>query len=328
MCGAAERGQSTVEWVGLLLLVALLLAALVAAGVRVPGGVAGAGDRLADPLRGGARRLLRRRAGADRRLRDRGRRAGPRPHADPRLRGRLARRCRSTGAAAAAPPAATAARRAPVRRTDAGLPVTAFVHVVDCRAGAAETEAGGADCSGGRAGNLYIQYWLYYADSATLRGVPIAGGEGLPRGRLGVGPGADRRGRRGRRARLLPPRLQLPRRAPPTWASDAGIGPLRDARRDGRRPRRQRLGPGDRPAARLRRQPRRQPRRRSAAAATRPAAAVHLVPLEPIAAADSTTFAISPPWLQAGLARPRGRRTTDGTPARPDAGAWLSRACR
>jgi hypothetical protein len=45
-----------------------------------------------------------------------------------------------------------------VERTDAGLPVSAFVHVVDCRADAAEgSEAGGADCSGARAGNLYIQ---------------------------------------------------------------------------------------------------------------------------------------------------------------------------
>src|SRR4051812_31476386 len=32
-----ERGQSTVEWVGLLLLVALFLTGLVAIGVRVPG---------------------------------------------------------------------------------------------------------------------------------------------------------------------------------------------------------------------------------------------------------------------------------------------------
>ena len=29
-----------------------------------------------------------------------------------------------------------------------------------------------------------------------------------------------------------------------------------------------------------------------------PAASVHLVPLEAIAAADSTAFAISPPWLK------------------------------
>ncbi len=54
-----------------------------------------------------------------------------------------------------------------VQRGDAGLPVTAFVHVVDCRVGEAEdSESAGADCSGGRLGNLYIQYWLYYADSA------------------------------------------------------------------------------------------------------------------------------------------------------------------
>jgi hypothetical protein len=37
------------------------------------------------------------------------------------------------------------------------------------------------DCSGERAGNLYFQYWLYYADSATLRGVPIAGPAGYHR---------------------------------------------------------------------------------------------------------------------------------------------------
>ena len=56
--------------------------------------------------------------------------------------------------------------------------MTAFVHVVDCRAERRERPAG-ADCSGDRAGNLYIQYWTYYADSATLRGVPIVGDEGL-----------------------------------------------------------------------------------------------------------------------------------------------------
>ena len=33
----SERGQSTVEWVGLLLLVGLLLVGMLAAGVRVPG---------------------------------------------------------------------------------------------------------------------------------------------------------------------------------------------------------------------------------------------------------------------------------------------------
>src|SRR5262245_18213861 len=79
------------------------------------------------------------------------------------------RRCRDTGCG-------DAPGRGFVARTAAGLPVSAFVHVVDCRLhAAARAEAAGADCSGERAGNLYLQYWTYYADSATLRGVPIAG---------------------------------------------------------------------------------------------------------------------------------------------------------
>jgi hypothetical protein len=66
-----------------------------------------------------------------------------------------------------------------VKRTKIGLPVTAFVHVVDCRPDAAEgAESEGADCSGPRAGNLYIQYWTYYADSATFRGIPVLGDAG------------------------------------------------------------------------------------------------------------------------------------------------------
>jgi hypothetical protein len=66
-----------------------------------------------------------------------------------------------------------------VHQSDERLPVTAFVHVIDCREGAAErTEADGADCSGDRAGNLYVQYWTYYADSATLRDLPVVGKKG------------------------------------------------------------------------------------------------------------------------------------------------------
>ncbi len=66
-----------------------------------------------------------------------------------------------------------------VHATDDGLPVTVFVHVVDCREG--QGERPGTDCSGDRAGNLYVQYWTYYADSATLRGVPVAGSKGYHR---------------------------------------------------------------------------------------------------------------------------------------------------
>jgi hypothetical protein len=50
----------------------------------------------------------------------------------------------------------------------AGRPVAAFTHVIDCRDPAA-VERRGYDCSGGRAGHVYIQYWTYYGDSATSR---------------------------------------------------------------------------------------------------------------------------------------------------------------
>jgi hypothetical protein len=67
-----------------------------------------------------------------------------------------------------------------VSRSLAGRPATAFTHLIDCRTpgGAA---ARGYDCSGERAGRLYIQYWTYYADSATYRGVPLLGSAGYHR---------------------------------------------------------------------------------------------------------------------------------------------------
>jgi hypothetical protein len=58
-----------------------------------------------------------------------------------------------------------------VSRSDGGSAVVAFTHVIDCRAeAAAATEAAGMDCSGPRARNLYLQYWLYYPGSATGEG--------------------------------------------------------------------------------------------------------------------------------------------------------------
>src|SRR5258705_5265837 len=169
-----ERGQGTVEWVGLACCVSLLLVGLLAAGVRVPG------SALARAL---ASRILCAAALADRCGDDEsaliagyGTEVGRlvRQHMPSLLfeRGSRAvpvdfRRCRSTACG-------DGAERGYVRRTEAGLPVTAFVHVIDCRDGAAEqSEATGYDCKGERSGNLYIEYWTYYADSATLRSVPI-----------------------------------------------------------------------------------------------------------------------------------------------------------
>jgi len=162
----SERGQGTVEWVGLITLVSLLLLGMVAAGVRVPGAelARAVADRLlcAASLSGGCGdeptliaaygsevgKLVREHMPSL--VFEQGSRAVPVDF----------RRCRSTECG-------DGPEDGLVHRTDERMPVTAFVHVVDCREETAEeTEAAGADCTGDRAGNLYIQYWTYYANSA------------------------------------------------------------------------------------------------------------------------------------------------------------------
>ncbi|HEX2359820.1 MAG TPA: hypothetical protein VHH72_08395 [Solirubrobacterales bacterium] len=80
------------------------------------------------------------------------------------------RRCRADGCAAGRPDGA-------VVRSDSGERIVAFTHVIDCRSeGAAASRKRGADCSGERAGNLYLQYWFYYPGSATAEGsTPLKG---------------------------------------------------------------------------------------------------------------------------------------------------------
>lgn len=166
----SERGQATPEWIGLVGLVGLLLGALLwAAGAalpRVP--LAGAvlermvcAVRLADDCRSepalrasyGDDLAVTLRAHAPTLLYEPGMRALP---VDPR-------RCRED--ACAEGPA-----DGPVARSGAGEPAVAFTHVIDCRPGAPPAAARGADCSGERAGNLYLQYWFYYPGSATAEG--------------------------------------------------------------------------------------------------------------------------------------------------------------
>ncbi|HEY2479088.1 MAG TPA: hypothetical protein VGI17_10195 [Solirubrobacterales bacterium] len=185
-----------------------------------------------------------------------------------------------------------------VHRTDERLPVTAFVHVVDCRAGEREaSEAAGEDCSGDRSGRLYIQYWLYYADSATLRGVPVVGDAGEHRDdwesvdiRINPDGSVDERASSHDGYNYSLQDLD--------WGSDAGIGILRDLAEDvgARAP--NGWGPetglllvsGGSHAG-------------NAAGAPRgsrftPGRRVHLIPLEPIAADEHATFAVVPPWLK------------------------------
>jgi hypothetical protein len=290
-----ERGQGTVEWVALLAVVALLLVALVAAGVRVPG-VALA--------QGVASRILCAAALADscgdepELIAAYGTEVGELVHEHMpslvyELRSRALpvdfRRCRRSACA-------DGPERGIVGRSDADLPVTAFVHVVDCRADSVTaSEAEGADCSGSRAGSLYLQYWFYYIDSATLRGVPVASERGYHRDdwesvQIRIGPDDEVA------QRASSHHGYNYAQGIANWGSDSGIGPLKDfAEAVGARsaggwgpatgmllvsggshagnvngfPRIERLTPGNR---------------------------VHLIPLEPIAAISTARFAVSPPW--------------------------------
>jgi hypothetical protein len=212
------------------------------------------------------------------------------------------RRCRRTGCA-------DRSKHGEVHRTDAGLPVTAFVHVVDCRAGETEqTEADGADCSGPRAGNLYIQYWTYYADSATLRDIPIAGDEGFHLDdwegvQIRVGPD----GRVDQRASSH--NGYNYGRSAGNWGSDAGLDLVNGVAEALGARERNGWGPetgivlvsGGSHAG-------------NAAGIPHvdhfiPGRRVHLIPLEPVAATDASTFAITPPWLKKAWRDPEAEGT-------------------
>lgn len=173
---SGEGGQATVEWVGLVLLVALLMGALVFSlglarslpGASLAGAIA---DKLAcaahlgDGCRGSLiddaygfelGELIERHVPVIRY--ERGMRALPVDY----------RRCRQDSCA-------EGAESGSIWRSRTGEPVAAFTHVVDCRADS-ELGAAGAepDCSGRRAGKLYLQYRFYYPGSATAEGsIPV-----------------------------------------------------------------------------------------------------------------------------------------------------------
>lgn len=283
------------EWVGTLAVLALLMLGLGAAGVRVPG---------SELARAVASRILCAAALADgcgdepEMIAAYGTEVGKliREHM-PTLafeQGSRAlpvdfRRCRSTECG-------DGPDGGLVHRSDRRLAVTAFVHVVDCRVGESEvSEAAGADCSGSRAGNLYLQYWFYYADSATLRDVPVVGEQGYHEDdwesvqfRLRPDGSVDQRASSHNGYNY--------ERGVANWGSDAGLGPLNDlaeglgAREpNGWGPETHLLlisgGSHAGNAAGEGRTERFTPGRR-----------VHLIALESVAASDRSAFAINPPW--------------------------------
>jgi hypothetical protein len=304
-----ERGQSTVEWVGTLCVVSLLLVGLVAAGVRVPGselarGVAsrvlcavamgdGCGDEPVLIAAYGTEvgKLVRRHMPTI--AFEAGSRAVPVDF----------RRCRSTACG-------DGEEEGLVHRTDERLPVTAFVHVIDCREGEAErTEAAGADCSGERAGNLYIQYWTYYADSATLREVPVVGEKGYHPDdwegvqiRIGPDGSVDERASSHDGYNY--------ERGVANWGSDLGFGPLKDLTETVGVRAVNGWGPetglllvsGGSHAGNVAGEGR--------GSRFTPGRRVHLIPLEQIAATDRTPFSILPPWLKRAWLDPEAEGTS------------------
>ncbi|MGH2924731.1 MAG: hypothetical protein ACRDK1_02035 [Solirubrobacterales bacterium] len=167
--GDAECGQGTVEWVALILAVSLALLGLIAA-LSGPIAVLGVVRAISTHLICAAN--LSPSCGSDGAVVDA---YGPEiatkvidntPQVDYE-EGMTElpidfRSCRSTSCG-------NGARDGSVGASDLGEPAATFVHVVDCRtpATSAASERAGYDCSGDRAGHLYVQYWLYYPDSST-----------------------------------------------------------------------------------------------------------------------------------------------------------------
>lgn len=279
-----ERGQSTVEWIGLVLLTSLALGLVATvAGIALPGLalarsitarivcaieisgacepgesalVASYGSELAETVAEHAPELVY----------EQGMRALPVDF----------RSCRED-------PCSLGPDAGEVRRSFEGEPVTLFVHAVDCRdAAEPPVDGDGYDCSGERAGMLYLQFWAYYPGSDTQ----IYGDQGFHKDdweseQLRIGPG-------GVEVRASSHQGYNYEGGPGNWLSDAGIthrdsiwGTDRGAyfisggshaghASDDTEP--YRWTPGDE---------------------------VRLVPLEPIAATDpDVSFAITAPWLK------------------------------
>ena len=311
--GRSERGQTTVEWVGLVVLVGVLLAAVVAAtSGRVPGAALARaiaskfvcaldlGDTCATEsdlvAAYGAETAALVRDHAPWVFYEEGMTALPVDYRD----------CRD-------PKCSVGSELGAVTQTDAGIPVTVFVHVVDCRE-PGEPVPPRADCSGSRAASLYIQYWFYYVDSATAEGEPaseqvraVSESVGHPTFhdddwesyQVRIGPG-------GVDARAGSHHGYDYAGGARNWASDAGMGAVNGAVEDlGLRPEGG-WGPEtgttwisggshaghvkDDPAARL--------VQGDYQRWTEPEG-LTLVPLEPVASEDGDTdFAIVPPWLK------------------------------
>jgi hypothetical protein len=275
---SSERGQSTVEWVGLVALVALALAFVGAlAGLALPGAALaqalsarivcaleldhGCGVDVPPLVYAYGAELAALVAEHAPQIRyEPGMRAVPVDYRD----------CRQDACA-------EGADKARVAHSETGEPVSAFTRVIDCRAGS--TPPDGADCSADAAGNVYVQYWLYYPGSAT--------GEGS------IAPGV---------VREVSSAVGSPSYHPDDWESlQLRIHP--DGGNDARASAHQGYGPGWLPLSRAGYTVAGGSHAGTVEAApfdrvTTPRR-LTLIPLEPIAEAHpDTAFAVTPPWLK------------------------------
>ena len=177
----SESAQSTVEWVGVITLVLALLVAIGAAGVRVPG--AGLGEAIVNQIEcalgedsvcggGSAQSPLARAYGAELAAEV----SAHAPEVDYEA-GMTAlpvdyRSCRG-------PVCGNGPSHGAVWLSDTGSPAASFVHVVDCRPGHPHLIPHPAACGGPLRGNLYIQYWLFYEDSSSLKDLQLLAGLGF-----------------------------------------------------------------------------------------------------------------------------------------------------
>jgi hypothetical protein len=165
-----QDGQSTVEWIGLVLVVGLMALGLAAGvGARIPGTDLARllADRIACAAAVGEDCLdlpdaeLVAEYGPE--LAAAVRRWVPTLSYEPGMTALPVdfRSCREDRCAAGA-------ESGRVDQADGGEPVTLFVRLVDCR-GQAEANL---DCSRDRAGHIYAQFWAYYPGSQSWRAIP------------------------------------------------------------------------------------------------------------------------------------------------------------
>ncbi|MEX0620159.1 MAG: hypothetical protein WD181_01100 [Solirubrobacterales bacterium] len=183
--GSGNAGQATVEWVGLVTLTAALFAALALVAGSIPGtalvhsvsrSILCAASLSTDCFSEGS---LEEAYGAE--VAAMIRANTPDLFFGPDLLGLPVdfRSCRSP--ACADPP-----DEGVIGESTAGEPVTLFTRVVDCRDGRRADPDGsdgvaGSGCTAEAEGNIYLQYWAYYPESASLRGLPVLEEQGYHR---------------------------------------------------------------------------------------------------------------------------------------------------